>query len=46
MLIIIGYLGGDKPETAVMLKRIIGEVIIIGVLMSIPKKKVPDKNNG
>jgi CPA2 family monovalent cation:H+ antiporter-2 len=39
MLIIIGYLGGDKPETAVMLKQIIGGALLIGVFIYILKKK-------
>lgn len=39
MLIIINYLGGDKPEAAEMLKQIIGGLLIIGVILYILKKK-------
>jgi monovalent cation:H+ antiporter-2, CPA2 family len=39
MLIIIGYLGGDKPEIAVIFKQIIGGMIIVGIILYILKKK-------
>jgi CPA2 family monovalent cation:H+ antiporter-2 len=39
MLIVINYLGGDKPETFEMLKQIIGGLLIIGIILYILKKK-------
>ncbi len=39
MLIVINYLGGDKPETLEMLKQIIGGLLIIGIILYILKKK-------
>ncbi|MFC2087760.1 cation:proton antiporter [Bacteroidota bacterium] len=39
MLIIMGYLGGDKPEIAEIIKQIIGGVLIIGIIVYILIKK-------
>ena len=39
MLIIMGYLGGDKPEITEIIKQIIGGVLIIGIIVYILKKK-------
>ena len=39
MLIVINFLGGDKPEFSEMLKQIAGGLLIIGVILYILKKK-------
>ncbi len=39
MLIILGYLGGQKPDRAELIKQIIGGIIIIGVIFYILRKK-------
>ncbi|PWD98295.1 cation:proton antiporter domain-containing protein [Marinilabilia rubra] len=39
MLIILSYLGGDKPGAAEMLKQIAGGILIIGIILYILKKK-------
>ncbi|MBS2100856.1 MULTISPECIES: cation:proton antiporter [Carboxylicivirga] len=39
MLIIMSYMGGDKPHITQMLKQLIGGVLIIGIIIYILKKK-------
>ncbi len=39
MLIILGHLGGDKPEMVDIIKQITGGVLIVGLVLYILKKK-------
>ncbi len=39
MLIILGYLGGDKPVATEIIKQIIGGMLIIGIIIYILNKK-------
>jgi CPA2 family monovalent cation:H+ antiporter-2 len=39
MLIILGYLGGEQPTRAEIIKQVIGAIIIIGVILYILKYK-------
>jgi len=39
MLIILGYLGGHKPEQSEVIKQIIGGILIVAVIVYILKKK-------
>ncbi|MCW3805586.1 cation:proton antiporter [Plebeiibacterium marinum] len=39
MLIILGYLGGHRPEKSELIKQIIGGILIVGMIIYILKKK-------
>lgn len=39
MLIIMGYLGGGKPDFTLLVKQIIGGILIVGVIVYVFKKK-------